>query len=358
MRRNRALAIVSCSLCLVTALGAGEARAASLHTIPAPAGLSAIGCMSSALCVVGGSSGLHHTAHVQILRRGRVTRTIVFPGAFVGQRAISCPSARGCVVVLDQGVSGSTLMTIGADGRVSSPRALPQTRRAKFDQISCASISHCELAGQWDIGGDDPIVASWNGSRPGPIYALQTPADSHLVYQVDAELSCGGARCEVSYTFSSAINRAVRLSTVVNGGPPHPVLLPHVHALSVACAANGGCKGALNSPFLGYKSRIGQIINGRLSDDRPSLHIADADLACQINSCLAVGYGVNKSAFVSITGRGVRTPQSVRALSDYLTVAAIPGGGFVAVGEGRPDNQPLLTFINAGSRRPLDQPDT
>jgi hypothetical protein len=79
MRRDRALAIVSCVLCLVTALGAGDARAASLRTVAAPAGLSAIGCMSSALCVVGGSSGLHHTAHVQILRRGRVTRTMVFP---------------------------------------------------------------------------------------------------------------------------------------------------------------------------------------------------------------------------------------------------------------------------------------
>ena len=217
---------------------------------------------------------------------------------------------------------------------------------SRFDQISCASIRHCELAGEWDIGGDDPIVASWNGSRAGPIYALQTPADPHLVYQVDADLSCGGARCEVSYTFSSAINRAVRLSTIVNGGPPHPVLLPDVHALSVACAANGDCRGALNSPFLGYRSRIAQIINGQLSDDRPSLHIADADLACQVESCLAVGYGVNKSAFVSIRGSEVQTPQSVRAVSDYLTVAAIPEGGFVAVGEGRPDNRPVLTFID------------
>jgi hypothetical protein len=346
MRRDRALAIVSCVLCLVTALGAGDARAASLRTVAAPAGLSAIGCMSSALCVVGGSSGLHHTAHVQILRRGRVTRTMVFPGAFVGQRAISCPSARQCVVVLDRGANGSALMTVGADGRVSSPRALPETRRAKFDQISCASIRHCELAGEWDIGGDDPIVASWNGSHAGPVYALQTPADPHVVSQVDADLSCGGARCEVSYTFSSAINRAVRSSTIVNGGPPNPVLLPHVHALSVACAANGDCRGALNSPFLGYKSRIGQIINGQLSDDRPSLHIADVDLACQVNSCLAVGYGVNKSALVSITGRSVRTPQSVRAVSQYLTVTAIPEGGFVAVGEARTDNQPLLTFTD------------
>lgn len=345
MRRGRALAIVSCALCLVTALGAGEARAASLRTIPAPAGLSAIGCMSSALCVAGGSSGLHHMAHVQILRQGRVTRTIVFPGAFIGRRAISCPSERGCVVVLDQGARGSALMTIGADGRISSRRALPRTRGATFDQISCASLRRCELAGEWSIGGDDPIVASWSGSRVGPIYALQTPADPHVVYQDDADLSCGGARCEVSYTFSSAINRAVRLSTVVNGGPPHPVLLLHVHALSVACAANGNCKGALNSPFLGYQSRFGQIINGQLSDDRPSLDIADADLACEVSACLAVGYGVNKSAFVSITGRGVRTPQSVRAVSDYLTVAAIPGGGFVAAGEGRPDNQPLLTFV-------------
>jgi hypothetical protein len=347
MRVQRILASAACLLCLIaTLVGAVDARAAQPRTIPAPAGLSAIGCMSPALCVVSGASGARRNAHVLILRGSRVTRTISFPHAFVGQSAISCPSPRECVVVIDHGAAGSAVVTIGADGRIGSSRALPRTHGAKFDQISCASVTRCELAGEWDRGGDDPVVVSWNGSRAGRVYALSTPADPHLVYQVDADLSCGGARCEISYTFSSAANRAVRLSTIVNGGPPHTVRLDDVHALSVSCAVNGNCEGALNSPFLGYNTRIGQIIDGHLSAVRPSLHIADTDLACYADTCLAVGYGVNKSALVSITGSRVGAPHTVRAVSEYLSVAAIPGGGFVAVGEGRADNQPLLTFTN------------
>jgi hypothetical protein len=354
MRGHRALGIVACALCLVVVFGgtgaartgaarAATARAAPPRTIPAPAGLNAIGCMTPELCVVGGSSGLHHIPHVQILRGGRVTRTLQFQRGFIGQSAVNCPSARECVVVIDRGAAYSVLITVRADGHVSSPRALPHTRGSRFDQISCASARRCELAGEWNIGGDDPVVASWNGSRAGPVYALQTPANRNLVYGVDADLSCGGVRCEVSYTFSSAIKAAVRLSTIVAGGPPHPVILRRVHALSVACAADGQCRGALNSPFLG-SSRIGQIVDGHLGEPRPSLHIQDSGLACQVTSCLAAGFRGNRSALVSIVGHRIGAPRSVSTVSDYDAVSAIPGGGFVAVGEARPDNQPVLTF--------------
>ena len=324
--------------------GATIARAAQLRTIPAPAGLTAIGCMSPALCVIGGDSGA--LAHVQILRGGRVTQTMSFPHAFLGQSAISCPSARECVVVIDHSTAGSTIMTIGSDGHISPSRTLPRTHGATFDQISCASAGRCELAGEWKRGGDDPVVAAWNGSRAGPVYALPTPANPNLVYQTDADLSCGGARCEVSYTFSIANDHPVQLSTIVNGGRPRTVVLHDVHALSVACAENGTCEGALNSPSLGDNSRISPIIGGRLRDDPASLHIADAGLACHAHTCLAVGDGINKSALVSIVGHQISAPQSVTAVGEYLAVAAIPGGKFVAVGQGRTDLRPLLTFTN------------
>jgi hypothetical protein len=350
MRGHRLFAGVACALCLVATLaGAGEARAAQLRTIPAPAGLSAIGCMSSALCVVSGVSAAHDSAHIQILQRGRVTHTVRFSQAFIGKLGISCPSARECVVVIDHGVAGSTLMTISAGGRLSSPRPLPRAHHASFDQISCASVRRCELAGEWTVGrrddGDEvPIVASWNGSRAGRVYALPTPAYPKHVYQLDADLSCGGARCEVSYTVSFAIKSAVHLSTTVDGGPPHTVRIGDVYQLRVACAGNGDCEGALDSPFLGYNSRIGQIIDGHLRDDRPSLHLEAADLACHVNACLAVGMGVNKSALVSVTDGHVGAPQTVRAVRDYLSVAAIPGGGFVAVGYGGLHNRMFVTF--------------
>src|ERR1700727_1035495 len=101
MCRLRALLVVACALCLIASLSAvREARgAASPRSIPAPAGMLGLACMSQTVCVVGGESGLHHVAHVQVLRNGQVTHTMVFPGRvdFVGQGSISCPSARECL---------------------------------------------------------------------------------------------------------------------------------------------------------------------------------------------------------------------------------------------------------------------
>ena len=79
---------------------------------------------------------------------------------------------------------------------------------------------------------------------------------------------------------------------------------------------------------------------------RSPLHIEDAGLACDSNSCLAVGFGINQSALVSVAGGRVGAPRTVKAVGDYLSAAAIPGGGFVAVGEGSTDNRPLLTFTD------------
>jgi hypothetical protein len=194
MFRFRRTAVLLCVAGLMTA-GATTPAAATTITNHTIGGLSeSIGCLTSKLCVVVGTTSNGHASIVDV--RNGVGGPVMRVAKSSGLDSISCPSSKGCVAVGNESsFKGPLMVTVNKHGKVASVKRTSAPLGWSLDRIACVSTKSCELLGSRPNKKaiDDGItVAHWNGSKLSKLHVVTVSKASDL----DMEgISCVKSYC-------------------------------------------------------------------------------------------------------------------------------------------------------------------
>lgn len=211
--------------------------------------LGSVSCTSRSYCVAIGTKGAHSSPLVETWN-GRAWRATKLPrpaGKFyVVEGAISCPAARRCVAVgtfVPRRSKGRAFAEILRGRKWTVRRVpLPKGSTGGFSAVSCVSVRHCVLAGEYAVKHLKVLFESWNGRTFARMRAVSPARQFPDLYGV----SCTSAKHCVavgSITRSGLYNRT-GFAELWNGkrwsasrvkGPKNPLLT------GVSCATAKRC---------------------------------------------------------------------------------------------------------------------
>jgi hypothetical protein len=261
--------------------------------------------------------------------------------------SISCPNGRGCVAL---GMTGGPILSAGeeltftnASGRVTRTVRVPGTYNQELSQISCRTLTNCELAGvnlaatpqqQATHRPTWLVVGHWNGHSIRLHHIVEPHADTSDEPAVE-QVSCAGSTCYVVGYWRNFMTEAYTgFAWHISHGAPKGLLQIHGHQLfAIACPISTTCYAADEaSTGSGY---VDTVRNGRVSS-RKSVGDLPLGIACSRSTCVEAGaltvpggmYGV----VLTGPGRSYSTDHVVSKASSFATVAMSGGGSFMAVG--------------------------
>jgi hypothetical protein len=189
--------LLASSLALATsAAQAAPARSAAtkLTNKLAPGFQSAIGCLTSKLCVITGYNSFS-TGDLVLVKSGTPGKATAVHGTEHVQ-AISCPNSSGCVALAESSSAVKVdFLTIGKSGKVTASKSVSPPSGDSLSYISCNRVTSCEVAGVNVFASPIAIVVgTWNGKK---LSVHQVAGIKGSTDTVVAGLACYGGHCEV-----------------------------------------------------------------------------------------------------------------------------------------------------------------
>jgi hypothetical protein len=303
---------------------AGNAPAVAVSNHQIPGHEAAISCLTATRCVAVGYQ-THRGGQIVVLVNGKKAGNSRLPPG-QGLLAVSCPTRLGCWAV---GVrkGGLNFVKLGPHGTIT--RLMAVTGRgiaaARLNQISCVSMTSCELVGSgfFNTGAPSVQLASWNGRK------LRLTPDSDngnfLVKDVGG-LSCWQTTCvTVGTTISDSTHDFGFILTIKHGTPGKVDFGPanKWFLSAVSCVSSSTCY-AVGSGV------VVTVTDGAYGSVQPESAGAGT-IECARTTCWAAGiHTLEKITSGAVTGSHV-TDTAVLA----FTGIARRGTGFAAIGEAR-----------------------
>jgi len=316
-----------------TASRHGRAGALTNPTEALHESASAIGCVSSKVClVVGGAPGRPPSAEVAEVVGGLPVAYRKVPG-LSGLDGISCPGAMSPCEAVGFAPSGDYGVEISPSGVPGKPFSLPDF----FTSISCyRSLAWCEAVGSLYQKG--LALISVKDGTPGTARDVRAPRAGGVS---NPEISCGSAGwCEVagSYYADGSDFNSFALA-VPSGVPGTAVTVSKAYGIDgISCPAVGQC-------FVAASSSSGAAMVAALTGvSLGAPHVVGqasslSAIACSSQaSCTAVGSSQSlanpkgRSLVVPVASGVPGTAQTVSAAANLYSVAAVAPTFYAAVG--------------------------
>lgn len=294
-----------------------------------------VSCISSSLCVLGGSN-TKSVGDLVLVKHGAPGKPVLISNTSQ-IFSISC-FAKGCVALADpRSGNGAPIVTLNSHGAITSVKRESTPAGVTMGHISCTSASDCTLAGTDGLSTRHPLVAgSWNG-RKLTLHGFASPTKAPTTTSV-LGLSCADGTCEmVGYSTRGA--RVTSFTARLRSGKPAGThTASGISLYGVACISASLCyaDGTSNSGAVVVKLRSGAI------GDRT---VTSADylyaIACRGSACEAAGseFPSSTSGLVQayegvlypVNGGRVGTPTLVAPSLGFDDVA-MAGSQFFAIG--------------------------
>jgi hypothetical protein len=300
---------------------------------------AAISCLRPSRCVAVGY-GRHHGQVVVLINGKQVRLSYVAAGKLF---AVSCPSREGCWAI-GAGKGGANLVQLGSTGRVwlgSIGKVIRQVAvklpaGVTLSQISCVSMTSCEMAGQNNSTPTGAIdVASWNGRK-----LHLTGFAPFGSYTSMGGISCWQTTCVAVGNVGEGSALSTGVTVTVKRGRPGPLQMTNMNNdlfAAVSCVSSSTCYAAGSN---------GDGIVVTLTNGIP-VHKQDFPwfmfgIECAGATCRAAGddfaHPLNNGVIVTLTN-GVATGSPVvdHAVSGFLSPGGMArrGNGFAAIGGAR-----------------------
>jgi hypothetical protein len=316
----------------LTATGTAEAATASSHHLSvSPADVS---CLTATRCVAVGESG-NSGGDVTTLGHGAQSHvTVVSAAEYLG--SVSCPSKAGCWAVGPAAVGNKlVLVKINSSGRVARTVKVKQPLAVLMSQISCVSMTSCELEGEDVLTAPIAVeVGSWSGRRLS-LHKVGTPVGS--TDTTVTGISCWHAYCNaVGYLEVGASTYGVVVATS-HGKPGKLHRTAGDFFSGVSCVSTTKCYAD------GYDSLEGIIVTVRhgIAAGRRTISLGYLfGIECAGSACTAAGSetdAATKSGFAGylvVVSAGVPgAPRTIVQSGGYRSICRRGSGrGFAALG--------------------------
>jgi hypothetical protein len=269
-----------------------------------------------------------------VLVNGKVARVSYVPAGRL--LSVSCPTRFGCWAV---GSRKGGLNFVQLDGRGAITRQIavtgPGVAAAGLNQISCVSMTSCELVESQFFGTGGPAsvqLGAWNGRK-----LRLTPDSGGGNFDVVNEggISCWQTTCvTLGSTFSDSVTDFAFIVTIKHGRPASVDFAPanKWFLTAVSCVSYSTCYG------VGY-GLVGTVTNGHYGNVQ-SAAVGFDEIECAGTSCWAAG----GNTLQMITGGAVTGSPLTDTVPIHFISIARRGTGFAAIGEARSRAASVVAF--------------
>jgi hypothetical protein len=321
-------AITACAIptSMSPAQASSPAAAAGLSTRAVSGSLRAISCMSARACVLVGmriARDGNTRGEVIPVASGVPGRVALVPGT-EAVTAVSCPSASGCVAVAYGSAGGrlrTEFLTIGRSGAVTSSTWVDHPTQAIFGLISCTSLTSCEVA-----GAAGPIyIGMWNGAA----LTMHSVAKPRRATGLEpGGLSCAGSHCELVGPSAESTSGFI---LAIRDGLPGKIRVLHGYGLDgISCVSRSRCYAVGFSPRWSVLTTVRAGRPGPLRKGTASFRFRS--IACAGTECTAAGgrYGrrLGPGLLDGIVAGRVMSLTVIQRACCFVSVAR--AGGFIA----------------------------